>query len=489
MGKKIVDVEWYDNIYTWLNWYKGKVDSFHNYFIYNGIENVHCKRYSMQMPKIIAEDWATLLYNDRTAIKVDDSQQKMLDEILEDNKFASKYSNFVEMMMALGYGAITEYKDSKGNPKMNFIIAPMIFPLRLEHNEVVDCAFASVTNDEYYINVHEKQENGKYKISNYYYTITSADGKTTAKKQKKGNGVVEEYVSPVKLFQIFKPCIANNVDIFTPFGVSVYANAIDRVKACDLIYDSLRNEFVLGKKRLFLREDMVNYKPIVRADGTKINVPTFDNNDVEFYSLKSDEESQGEQIKEINPQLRTNEHIDSLQSALNILSDACGLGNDRYTFKSGNVYTNTTQIISTQSKLYKTLLKHEKELRSSMIEMVKGLLYVKNNSEYKGDVTIDFDDSIVEDTTEIQRRAMLELQSGIIDKVEYLVQVYKYSEKQAIDFVENIDKRILKEQSKMNPEEPTPEDGGDDVEVDEKGNIIKKGTKKDDKVQKEKEEE
>lgn len=486
LGYKIVDVEWYDNIYRWLAWYKGKVDSFHNYYIYNGREKIQCKRYSMQMPKIIAEDWATLLYNDRTAIKVDEAYQETLDDILEDNHFASKYSNFIEMMMALGYGGTTEYKDANGNPKINFIIAPMCFPLRVEHNEVVDCAFASVTDDEYYINIHEKQENGEYKISNYYYTITTAGNKQIPTKVKKDNNVVEDYVSSVKLFQVFKPCIANNVDVFTPFGLSVYANAIDRVKACDLVYDSLRNEFVLGKKRLFLREDIVDYKPIVRADGTTINVPTFDSNDVAFYSLKSDEESQGEQIKEINPALRTTEHIDSLQSALNMLSDACGLGNDRYNFKGGNVYTNTTQIISTQSKLYKTLLKHEKELRGSMIDMVRGLLYCKNNIEYTGDVTIDFDDSIVEDTTEIQRRALLELQSGIIDRVEYLVQVYKYTEDQAIEFVNNINERILKEQSKMNPEEPTPEGGDDDdIEVDEKGNVIKKGTKKKVKVQEE----
>lgn len=486
LGYKIVDVEWYDNIYKWLSWYKGKVNEFHNYFIYNGRDYVYKTRYSMQMPKLIAEDWATLLYNDRTAIKVDESNQKKLEEILKDNKFDAKFSNLIEMIMALGIGATTEYKDAKGNPKMNFTIAPMVFPLRVEHGEIVDCAFASVTNDEYYINIHEKQENGDYKISNYYYTITTAGGATKKRsnkgfKKQKNDNVEESYISKEKMFQIFKPCIANNYDVFTPFGLSVYANAIDRVKACDLVYDSLRNEFVLGKKRLFLREDVVEFKDVVRADGTHIQVPTFDNNDVEFYSLDNDPDNKGEQIKEINPTLRINEHIDSLQSNLNMLSDACGLGNDRYNFKDGKTYVNTSQIISTNSKLYKTLLKHEKEIRASMIEMVKALLYIKNNSVYTGDVTIDFDDSIIEDTGAIQKRAMLELQSGIIDRTEYLVQVYKYTEEQASKFLQDIDKRILEERKRMAELEPTPEDGGnddDDIEVDEKGNVVKKTIKK-----------
>lgn len=456
MGKKIVNIEWYDNIYTWLNWYKGKVDNFHNYKIYNGQEYVEKTRYSMQMPKLISEDWATLLYNDRTTIKVDEKQQEKIDEILDNNDFKSRFSNFIEIMMALGIGAIVEYKDKKQDPKISFIVAPMVFPLRVEHGEIVDCVFASVVNGKYYINTHEKQLNGKYKITNQYYTF-SEDGLNKPVKNKL-KGIIESYISDVKLFQIFKPCITNNIDIFSPFGISVYANAIDRIKACDLVYDSLRNEFVLGKKRIFLREDLVSYKPLVREDGKTINVPTFDNNDVEFYSLPSDDNSQGEQIKEINSVLRTQEHINALQSELNMLSDACGLGTDRYNFQNGNVYTNTTQVISTQSKLYKTLLKHEKEIRGSMIQMIKALLYLKNNRIYEGDITIDFDDSIVEDTSVIQKRALLVLQSGVIDNVEYFVQVYKYTKEQAEEFAKEIQKRQLEKKKAMSEEEPTPED-------------------------------
>ena len=193
----------------------------------------------------------------------------------------------------------------------------------------------------------------------------------------------------------------------------------------------------------------------------------FDNNDVEFYSLPTDENAGGEQIKEVNSSLRVSDHINGLQSELNMLSDAVGLGNDRYNFQSGNVYTNTTQVISTQSKLYKTLLKHEKVLRRALTDMVKALLYLAKNSEYKGDVTIDFDDSIIEDSAEIQRRALLELQSGIIDKVEYLVQVYKYTEEQAEEFANKIQERQLEAQKAMAEEEPDMENGLAEEEEEE----------------------
>lgn len=456
LGKKLLCPKWYDNIYLWLNWYKGKVDAFHEYEQYNGHEWVQRTRYTLQMPKVIAEDWATLLYNDRTAIKVDsEAEQATLNKILESNRFESKFSNLLEMVMALGIGATVEYKDKDGEPKINYIIAPMVFPLRVENGEIVDCVFASVVNKQYYINVHEKQDSGRYKISNYYYSFDSSANDFIKKDRK---GVKETYYSDHKLFQIYKPCIVNNVDLFAPFGISVFANALDRVKTVDLIYDSLRNEFVLGKKRLFLREDLLENKPFVRSDGSTINIPTFDNNDVEFYSLPTDEGA-GEQIKEINPSLRISEHIEALQSALNMLSDVCGLGNERYTFKEGKTYTNTTQVISTQSKLYKTLLKHEKELRASMVEMIKALMYLKTNREYEEDITIDFDDSIIEDSEAIQKRALQELGAGIIDQVEYVMQVYKYTKDQAEEFVKDVTERTLERQRQMAQLEPTLEDG------------------------------
>lgn len=58
----------------------------------------------------------------------------------------------------------------------------------------------------------------------------------------------ESYTSPVKMFQIYKPNIANNIDLFSPCGLSVYANAIDQSKTIDIIYDSFCNEFLTGKR-------------------------------------------------------------------------------------------------------------------------------------------------------------------------------------------------------------------------------------------------
>lgn len=447
-GRTVLDLDWHDNIEMWLQWYEGKVDEFHRYKHFNGKSYQSLERVSLQMPKQIAEDWGTLLYNDRASIKVGENEQEILDELLKANHFESRFSAFIEQYMALGIGATVEYRDERGNPKINFIQAPMVFPLKSRNGEITDCVFASVEDDTYYINIHELQPNGKYKITNEYYKF---DISTRTMSKLANKNVKQSYYSDVKLFQIYKPGIANNIDMFSPFGVSVYGNALDRIKVCDLLYDSFRNEFKLGKKRIFIRDDLLTSKPIIDERGNQTSVPIFDPNDTEFFSLPNDDEG-GEMLREVNGALRVQDHINGIQSALNMLSDACGLGTDRYNFQNGNVYTNTTQVISTQSKLYKTLLKHEKVLRESIVEMVKALLYLKLNRQYEDDITVDFDDSIIEDTGEIQRRALLELQSGVIDVVEYYVQVYKYTEEQAIEFFEK-----MKARQPQQPEEPDME--------------------------------
>lgn len=125
---------------------------------------------------------------------------------------------------------------------------------------------------------------------------------------------------------------------------------------------------------------------------------------------------------------------------------------DRYSFKDGKVYTNETQVISTNSKLYKNIKNHEKLLTSSLSELVQAVLYAVTDHEYEGDISIDYDDSIVEDTAEIKRQALLELNAGLIDNIQYYIDVYKMTEEQAIEF----DKKI-KERSPVEEEPPEEE--------------------------------
>ena len=94
---------------------------------------------------------------------------------------------------------------------------------------------------------------------------------------------IEEIVntgSVEPLFQLITPNICNNIDLDSPLGISVYANAIRRSEGnSDLVYDSYMNEFVLGRKRIMV--PISQAKRQMQEDG--VSAPVFDPNDAVYY--------------------------------------------------------------------------------------------------------------------------------------------------------------------------------------------------------------
>jgi len=471
LGYKPLDPDFYNYVYKWLEWYKGYVEEFHKTTVYNGLKFVDINISGLCLAKTFAERWASLLYNDKTQIsmKEDDKESNdILHKVLEESHFEERFANTLELAYALGTSATVEYKQLDGSPGINHIYAPMIFPLRYENNEIVDCAFASVNDDSYYLNIHMKQPDGSYKITNDFFKI----GKRNKQEEETREDVVREYVSPVKMFQIYKPNIVNKINLFSPFGMSIYANCIDQLKAADYAYDSFVNEFRLGKKKIFLPIGTLSYKIVSDDRGKTTSVPLFDENQTEYYALPGDENNKDVKIDEYNPQIRISEHLEGIQLAVNLAGMNAGFGENYFTFKDGKVYTNTTQVISSNSELYKNIVKNEKMLRSSLIELAKAIYYVATGKIYESDVSVNFDDSVIEDSEAKKNQAILELNNELIDPIQYYIDVYGMSEKQALQFRKKVLERLAKE-TKNSPkddkenEEDQDEDDNPIIDEDE----------------------
>ena len=363
----------------------------------------------------------------------------------------------MEVTFALGTGATTEYLEN-GEIRVNHIYAPMIFPLKQVNNEIIDCAFASIDGDGYYLNIHTKNNDGSYTIKNDWFITNNIQGKVNTETIEKSD-VLSEYVSPVKLFQIYKPNQVNTVDLYCPMGMSITALCIDQFKTADYAYSTLQNEFKLGKKKIFLPIDTLTYKVIVQEDGSTISTPIFDENQTEYYALPGDDNSN--QITEYNPVLRINELQQGVELAINLAGMKAGFGEKHFSFKDGQVYTNTAQVFSSNSDLRYNLLLHEDMLSASLKELAKALYYLKTGDVYDDEITIDFDDSIFEDEQAKKNNAILELSNGLIDPVQYYIDIYGMSEKQAVAFAKKIKKRT----EKLYPKEAVSSD-----EIDEEDN-------------------
>ena len=402
----VVDEGIREHIETWRCWYRGLVPNFHNYEIFNGQKRVPNRRLSLGMAKKASEDFANLLLNEHVAITSDNEKfSALLAQTLEANKFFFRGNQLIEKTFALGTGALVEWKDSDGRVVIDYVEADMIFPITVENGEITEAAFASEKTSNgkkvFYVQIHRRGA-----VENY---LLNDAGKPTALPA----GVAAAYPAPVRLFQIIKPNIVNNIEMTSAMGISVFANAIDPLRGVDTVYDSLVNDFVIGRSRVLVP---MKYATIQQtANGTK--KPIFDTNDTVFYVFESPNEQAKMEFHQ--PDIRASEHVVGLNRALSLFSDKCGLGNDRYRFEGSGLQT-ATQVISEKSELYQNIRKHELLLGQALRDMTKAVASLSGMEA--GVVGVKFDDSIIEDSGARKAQFIAEINAGIRQAWEYRVE-------------------------------------------------------------------
>lgn len=432
LGYSTVPEEFYTKVQEWKSWYVGDVKGFHRYKVRNGTSMVRCKRYTLNMGKKIPEDWANLLMNEKVEITLEGQQeQDFIDRVFTENNFLVKANEMQEKAFALGTVAFiprvvgmeaTETGPIPGSASgivMDYVTVEHIWPLAWQNGIITECAFDSivtVNGEQYcYLQIHHKV-NDLYDIENriYHYRNDNVDAEL-ALSDVPGFELVPPVVhtgSNRRQFVIDRPNIANNFDD-SPFGISVYANAIDVLKGVDVAYDSYVNEFVLGKKRI-----MVKPSATKDLDGE----PFFDPDDLAYYVLPEDIKD-GAVITPIDMTLRTAEHNTGIQDQLNLLSSKCGFGENHYRFDQGSVAT-ATQVISENSTMFRTIKKHEIILEQVLIELCRIVLHLGNTAMNAGlnedvEISIDFDDSVIEDDQTNFSRDMQMLSAGILNDWEF----------------------------------------------------------------------
>ena len=419
-----VDSKFRSHISEWLEWYQGEVASFHKYTIYNGKNTVSMTKKSLQMAKFICEDWANLLLNEHVTISVADGFQEKMQQAIDRADWCTNANKLVELAFAAGTGAFVEYKGAGGLPEIEFIRADMIHPLSWNNRGITECAFGSVQRingkEAVYLMIH-RLEKGQYVIENRLFD------NETGNPLPLPDGVLDVVPtgSAAPLFQIITPCIENNVDLDCPMGISVFANSIPVLKALDNAYDSMDNEFTLGRKRVTIPMSYAKIQMDGQTDeqGNPIMKPVFDPRDVVFYALDTEEKKP----HEINMALRIQEHSEGISSNLALLGKKCGLGFDRYMWdKTGGVKT-AKEVVSEKSDLYQNKRKHEHPLENAICGMVEALAFLLG---FQGDLElkISFDDSIIQDAQSDRQEAREEVSSGLRSVYDYLLNVRHLSE-------------------------------------------------------------
>ena len=408
----------------WLSWYRGRVLGFHNYKIYNGANYLELERKTLGLPKFVAETWANLLMNERCDIILPDDEKAKLDQILYNTNFWQKANDGIEKSFALGIGALImnvkglgisetgRINKEKAKITIDFINETKIFPITIEHKNIVECAFVSQGTDTTNIVAHLRNDKGTYDIHNYQLD----------KDQKVISKYIFDTKSEIPWFFILRPNISSNFLtelIDEEVGISIYANCLDNFKAIDNKYDGFDLEYVLGRKRMFVSTEAWT---VNQNDGSMQR--TFDPYDTLFYHLPDNDDGKP-LITSQSDTIRYDAFVNGINTEMSYISMKCGLGENYLKFDGSGIAT-ATQVISENSTLFRNIKKHQILIEDVLLRMTKALIKASNdftNIQFStmedDEIRIVFDDSIFEDKNSEMERDRQDVIAGIMSVPEY----------------------------------------------------------------------
>jgi A118 family predicted phage portal protein len=250
-----------------------------------------------------------------------------------------------------------------------------------------------------------------------------------------GDGIEPEvYIASDKpLFAYIRNPEANNINPESPTGISLFANAIDTIQALDIAFDQFYSEIELGGRRIALPGAVFRTYSQQLDDGTSKRVSYFDPSDRLFMRLEGDD---AEKFKptDLTFDIRAAQFKDSIQTLLDILAMLTGFDTGYFSFNGVSVKT-ATEIISENSHTYKTMAGFRDNLDAGLKHIFTvinelGRIYNIQGASDK-EVSIVWDDSVIEDRTARANYYSKLYQDGLLDLESALVKIHRINKEDA----------------------------------------------------------
>ncbi len=436
--------EMFQKIEVWKALYKGYYSEWHD-VQYQTIDGPKQRRMlTLNMGKIVSSEMASLVYNEKCEISIDnEAVSEFIHEVFKHNKFDKKFQDYVEYMFAHGGMVIKPYVEND-KIMLSFVTADCFIPISWRNDTINEAVFPyefKKRNKKYTHLEWHLWENGHYIIRNEVYESQSGVDLGVKVPLKNFFPDLEEEVSigNIKrpIFAYFKPNTANNIDIQSPLGISIFANALDIMKAIDTAFDSFHREFRLGRKRILVPAHMV--KTVIDPE-TGESHRYFDSTDETYEAFSGDMDEN--KIQDVSVELRVEEHISAINALLNLFAMQTGFSTGTFTFDGQSMKT-ATEVVSEQSKTFKSKQSHENIIEEALQELIDsivamGVLYGMINAPEEYEVTVSFDDSIAEDKgAEINQQTQL-VAAGLQSKKRAIMKVQGCTEEEALEILQEI---------------------------------------------------
>lgn len=207
---------------------------------------------------------------------------------------------------------------------------------------------------------------------------------------------------PFSTFSIVKPAIDNTRVDMSPYGQSVFADAIDAIQAVGLSFDALINEVDVSKMCIFLSDVLFDKES--GGKGKRVSIPFGKSDCTVFRKVMST----GDMVQDFAPALRTDSQAVAFRIALQMLGDLYGFDINYFDLDSSGYAKTATEVSSDNSRLMRNIARHEHVLGVSIAGISHALLHMERSFD-KGQIHTIFDGSIITDTAAEKAQDMAEV--------------------------------------------------------------------------------
>ncbi|MCM1335628.1 MAG: phage portal protein [Bacteroides sp.] len=392
--------------------------------------------------KVLCDCFSDLTFSEQVEITIDQKDyQKYIDKQLNENGFWKNIPFLLSNAYALG-GCCIKLFVQDGKPRIDYVHADKFLPIEWNGREIVDGVFLSeTTRGEDHFTLMERQSAGAAE----YKLFRSADAYSLGSPVPlsmlyEGLPDTVRYETDAPMFAYFRPSVSNPFLYDVPLGISIYAGALDTLKALDVAFDSFAREFILGKKRIIVPASSIQ---TVTDTDTGETVRYFDSDDEAFVALETGD-AEGQRIIDNTVALRVEEHVAAINALLNLLCFQVGLSAGSLSFDGVQGMKTATEVVSQESKTQRTIRSNKNLLTETIERVVHSLIALGvwlgdlTRAEYT--VTVGWADNvIIDDNTLIDNTVKL-YGAGLIDLETAIARVNKCDEKTAAEMAERIRK-------------------------------------------------
>lgn len=425
------------HIEAWYQWYTATHPFYTEHYVGVDGRGHERQKLSLRPARRVCREWASLIANEMQAQSDSPLANEWVRDYCEATGLYALFQRGIERAFAMGTGAMAlwfDVRDEATTIRVRRYDAKMVLPLTWDEDGTDECAFCTrVTvkgKQAVQLQMHLLDgETGTYHI----HTKVWRDGRPVPAEEL---GIIEDFDTECRTptFCLLSPAIDNTVQDTSPYGVSVFHDAVDAMRMLDTAWTALYDETDLLRAVLMLPDSMISVE--TDEDGRRRAVP-FGEREQRLYRLTDSPVTDAGKPFAFAPAMRAQSIHEVYADACAALGDECGFGSQYFQpDKAGGLKT-ATEVSADNSALMRNIRNHENQLGKELGRLLTSLCECARVhcgapvEEGFEPVAVVWDDSIITDTQAEKTQMLAEIAAGVVPKWVYLTRFYGMSEEEA----------------------------------------------------------